>query len=592
VTDDLKNLDQALQRAITHHREGRLAEAEALYRRILASAPDNPQVVYLLGMLANQCGRSAEAVSLLRRAVSKQPDQADYHRGLGLALVAVGQLREAVGAYQEALRLRPQWFAAYLNLGHAYRQSGRLEDAMQAYKEALRIDANTIEPYLGLAEAQRLLGDYQGAHETLQRALHAWPNNADVHLGFSILARDQGEYIEALRHYDRALAINPGNARTHYYRAIALQELGRVEEARSGFRDALACDPNYVDAYRGLVGNQRYTERSAEIEAMERLWERVDIAGAARIQLAFALGKVSEDLGQYDDAFRYFAAGNRLKRDTFQYDIAQHEDYVDRVIEVFNSEFFAARGDWGSPDATPIVICGMPRSGTTLVEQILASHPQVAGAGEVSDLQEAVWRTVPALTQTNFPEGASAIDRTDFAHIGEAYVARLRARHARGVRHVTDKLPSNIQFLGMLRVMLPRARVIHCRRNALDTCWSIYKTYFAGHQPFAYNLAELGRYYRSYERLMSHWAAVLPGDLLEFDYEAVVEDQEAATRRLLEYCGLPWDPQCLKFHKTDRTVTTASLSQVRRPLYAGSIGVGEKYADHLGPLMEALGVRR
>jgi len=592
VTDDLNNLDQALQRAMTHHRKGRLAEAEALYRRILASTPDNSRVIYLLGMLANQCGRSAEAVVLLREAVSKQSDQADYHLGLGLALTALGSLSEAVETYQEALRLRPQWFSAYLNLGHAYRQLGRLEDAIRFYREALGVDARTVVPYLSLAEAQRLLGDYPGAHDTLQQALRRWRRNADIHLGFSILARDQGDYVEALQHYDRAIAIDPQNARAHYYRAIALQELGRVDEARSGFRDALACDPDYVDAYRALVVLQRYTERSTEIEAMERLWERPDIVGAQRIQLAFALGKVSEDLGQHDDAFRYFATGNKLVRDTYQYDIEQHENYVNQLIEVFDREFFAARREWGNPDDTPIVICGMPRSGTTLTEQILASHPQVAGAGEVSDLQEAVWRTVPALTQPDFPEGVTALDRADLARISENYIARLRARIAPDVLHITDKLPSNIQFLGMLRVMLPRARVIHCRRNALDTCWSIYKTYFTGQQPFAYDLAELGRYYRSYERLMAHWAEVLPGGLLEFDYESVVEDQEAATRRLLEYCGLPWDPRCLTFHETDRTVTTASLSQVRRPVYGSSVGIGEKYAEHLGPLINALEVRR
>ena len=592
MTDDIENMKTALQLAMTHHREGRLDEAEALYRRILASAPGNSQVIYLLGMLANQCGRSAEAVSLLRQAVSKRSDRADYHRGLGLALAATGRLGKAVEAYREALKLRPRWSFAYLNLGHAYRQLGRLEDAIESYREALRIDSKTVVPYLGLAEAQRLLGDYPGAQGTLKKALRKWPRNADIHLGFSILARDQGDYVKALRHYDRALAIDPENARVHYYRALALQEMGREDEAQSGFRDALACDPDYVDAYRALVGQQRYAEHSADIEELERLWDRTDITGAQRIELAFALGKVSEDRGRYDDAFRYFATGNRLKRETYQYDIARHEDYVNQLIEVFDSEFFAQRRQWGSPDTTPIVICGMPRSGTTLTEQILVSHPQVAGAGEVSDLPDAVWQTLPALTQSDFPEGVYALDRTDFARLGENYVTRLCGRNATDVQHITDKLPSNVQFLGMLKVMLPRARVIHCRRNALDTCWSIYKTNFTGQQPFAYDLAELGHYYRIYERLMAHWAEVLPGYLLEFDYEAIVEDQEAATRRLLEFCELSWDQDCLDFHNTDRAVTTASLSQVRQPVYGSSVGIAQRYADHLGPLMDALGESR
>ena len=656
MTKEPESLDQLLRTAQSFHREGRRAEAEAVYRDILARAPGHTHATHLLGMLVQRRGDAEEALELLRRAVELQPNEPNYHFGLAITLSTQAHWPEAIAAYREALRLRPQWPEAWMNLGSALKAHGAMDEAQSAFRQAVVLKPDLADAWHRLAVSQESVGRYEAALESHQRALALQPARADfhvalgntcramrrydaanaaygealrvdpdnavayhargrmeyergdldaartafmhaarlrpgdaaIHLDLGVVARELGEHKSALAHYNRALQINPDDARAHYYRGVALQELGQLTEARAAYRAALELKPDYTEVFRALVWHQRYAERDVEVESMERLWKRQTLDDERRIPLAFALGKVCEDLGEYDAAFAYFETGNRLKRATYRYDVAEEAAYVERLMAVFDAEFFAARDDWGSADETPIVICGMPRSGTTLAEQILASHPEVAGVGEVQDLPNAVWRTLPALGRENFPEGARGLAREDFARLGEAYVNRLRGHVGPAPARICDKLPGNFFQLGMLRVMLPRARVIHCRRNALDTCWSIYKQLFAGRQYFAYDLAELGRYYRIYERLMAHWAAVLPGHMLEFDYEAVVEDQEAATRRLLEYCGLDWDPRCLTFHKTDRAVKTASLSQVRRPVYGSSVGIGEKYANHLGPLIEAL----
>jgi len=660
VTAASEDIDQLMQSALAHHREGRRGEAEAVYRRILQQHPDHAHAMHLLGMLVQRRGDGEEALELLRRAVDLHPDEPNYRFGLAITLSAQARWPEAIAAYREAVRLRPQWPEVWMNLGSALKAHGDAEEAQSAFRQALVLKPDLAEGWHRLAVLQESVGRHEAALESHQRALalqasradfhvafgntlravrsydaadaaygaalridpnnavayhargrmqyergdldaartafmHAArlrPGDAAIHLDLGVVARELGEHKAALAHYNRALEITPDDARAHYYRGVALQELGQLTEARAAYRAALERKPDYTEVFRALVWHQRYGERDVEVESMERLWKRQQLDDERRIPLAFALGKVCEDLGEYDAAFRYFETGNRLKRATYRYDVAEEATYVERLMAVFDAQFFAARSDWGCADTTPIVICGMPRSGTTLAEQILASHPEVAGVGEVQDLPNAVWRTLPALRRENFPEGARELARADFARLGEAYVERLRAHVGAKSARICDKLPGNFFQIGMLRVMLPHARVIHCRRNALDTCWSIYKQLFGGRQYFAYDLAELGHYYRIYQRLMAHWAAVLPGHLLEFDYEAVVDDQEAATRRLLEFCGLEWDPRCLAFHETDRAVKTASLSQVRRPVYGSSVGIAEKYAEHLAPLINALEVRR
>ena len=318
-----------------------------------------------------------------------------------------------------------------------------------------------------------------------------------------------------------------------------------------------------------------------------RLAPSLTDADAAR--LLFSLGKAHEDTGDNDAAFDCIERGNRLKRGAIDFDIADETDIVERITRSFDDAFLARADGLGDGAELPVFIVGMPRSGTTLVERILASHPAVHGGGELDEIMRLADGLPRRLSSTHrYPECAAEIDGAMWRELGESYVAALRALAPDAAR-VTDKMPLNHRHLGLIHAMLPAARIIHCRRDPMDTCFSCYKTLFTSGQPFAYDLTELGLYYRLYERMMGHWRAVLPGRICELRYEDVVADLEGAARRLVAHCGLDWDDRCLDFDKTERPVLTASAAQVRRPIYSSSVERWRLFERHLGALQHALG---
>jgi hypothetical protein len=317
---------------------------------------------------------------------------------------------------------------------------------------------------------------------------------------------------------------------------------------------------------------------------MASLLSREGISLADRALLNFGLGKAYLDIGDSARAFRHYDEGNRLKRSTYSYDVEETERWMAGIAEVFRPALIEAKPGRGARSDLPVFVLGMPRSGTTLVEQILASHPMVHGAGELKRLHALIEEI------GTFPECVTALSIDEITSLGERYLAGV-APMATGRRHVTDKMPSNFFYCGMIRLILPDARIVHCRRDPVDTCLSCYTKLFAAHQPFAYDQAELGRYHCAYQTLMAHWRATLPAShFLEVDYEAVVRDVEGQTRRLLDFLSLPWDETCLRFYETERPVRTASVNQVRQPIYATSSGRWRKHAAQLKPLLDALGV--
>jgi hypothetical protein len=305
---------------------------------------------------------------------------------------------------------------------------------------------------------------------------------------------------------------------------------------------------------------------------------------------AFAAAKAYDDLKRYDDAFAYLTRANALKRKAIAYDEPQVLNLFERIRSTFTAALVDAKAGGGSAAQTPIFVLGMPRSGTTLVEQILASHPRVKGAGELKDMNETI-NSVRGSDgmQLAYPEFVADLSRDDLVRIGDAYTSRL-ARHAPGAERITDKMPSNFYFLGLIHLALPGAKIIHTQRNPVDTCLSCFSKLFAGEQNQTYDLAELGRYYRAYHGLMAHWRSVLPkGAFLDVQYEDVVADTETQARRILDHCGLAWSPAVLDFHRTERPVKTASARQVRQPIYGSSVARWRNYERFLGPLLAELG---
>ncbi|MBT7759511.1 MAG: tetratricopeptide repeat protein, partial [Rhodospirillaceae bacterium] len=507
-----------------------------------------------------------------------EPNHGDAHNNLAAVLRDLGRPEEALASYRNLLALGVDFPEAHNNIGLVLSELGQFEEALTSFQRAIAGRPDYPEAHNNMALALQDLGRMADAMASYARAIAADPTYAKAHYNLGNALRAAGRLEAAADSYGRALAANPNYALAHNNLGLAQQEMGQIEAAMDSFRQAIAQNGDYAVARANLGA---LSDDAGNIEEMERLIGEPDVATGDAIQLYFALGGAYGKQGGDDRAFAQIVKGNRLKRSTLHYDAAAARDHFQQIIETFDNARFARQGAAGDASALPIFILGMPRSGTTLVEQILASHPQVHGAGELHDLA-AIAASLP------YPAGVDGAAPGLWAELGKDYVDGL-TRRAPGKARVCDKMPGNFLRLGLIHLMLPNATIIHCRRDATDTCYSCFSLLFSDGQAFSYDLTELGQYYREYDRLMRHWQALLPGRILDVRYEDVVADLEGSARRLVAHCGLDWNDGCLDFHKTERAVRTASLTQVRQPIYASSIGRWRRHERHLGPLLEALG---
>ncbi len=569
--------------------------------------------------------RFAEAAEGFRKAIAARPEMARAHNGLGLALRAQGKPSDAAACYERAIACDPANAAAYNNLGNALRDQNRLADAVAQYRRAIDISPDHARAHGNLGLALHRLRRFGDAATHFRRAAELEPHNADAHNNLGNALHAQGKLEEAADAYRRALAERPDFAAAHKNLGNCLRELGDLEGALAQFQDALRLRPDYAEAYSGL-GNvlktggrleeaRRAHEKAVElapkngmlhqqlaeskhfsagdpqIAQMEALVCDEAIPETGRLALHFALGKAYADAGDDDRSFRHYLQGNALKRRQIPYDETSMLALLAGIERIFTREMMEARAGQGFPDPAPVFIIGMPRSGTSLVEQILASHPKVHGAGELKLFSEAAAGCKTAGGRPlRFPDEAEALSAQQLQEIGKAYVEGIR-KLAPSSDRVTDKMPWNFRYAGLIHLSLPRAKIIHVRRDPLDTCISCFTKLFTRGQPYSYDLGELGRYYKAYEKLMAHWRAALPsGVMLEVHYEDLAADLDGVARRLVAHCGLAWNDTCLSFHEHDRPVRTASAAQVRRPIYRSSIARWRAYREHLAPLTAALGI--
>jgi tetratricopeptide (TPR) repeat protein len=543
-----------VQQALQLHQAGRRQEAETLYRQVLGQKANHAAGAHFLGLLLHQTGRSAEGLDLLEQSVRLQPKNPDFLNNLGTVMRDLGRVSAAVDFFRGAVALRPDQLAARDNLGSSLKQMGQFEDAEEIYRGTIGRNPFHVRARIGLAE-------------TLQEA---------------------GRLDEALAVFREALTIRPKDADLLHGLGVGMMEKGKLDEATDLFRQALTVNPGMARAWLMLTQVKRQKERDAELAGMETQHAKAPPDSLARMQLAFGLGKANDDLKDYPRAFDYFAEGNAIRRKGIDYDPVRTRAEFDAMKSVFEASFFEKHKPSATADDAPIFVVGMPRSGTTLVEQIIASHPQVYGAGELSILKTVVGKQFPSTMPGGFPWGVSDVPDTDFADAGQAYLDMLHARYPH-VRHVTDKMPGNFLFIGFIRLMLPKARIIHCVRDAAATCLSIYKVHFRGDSHrYGYDLGELADFHNLYTDIMAHWRSVLPGVVHDVRYEDIVADQEGQTRALIAHLGLPWDDRVLSFHETDRPVRTASAAQVRQPMYQGSVDLWKRYGDRLKPLLDRL----
>ena len=623
--EDARQFDHAL----SLHRDGEFDRAEFIYRAILAEDATHFDALLHLGTLQLQQGKADAAVELIRRAIANRASSAEAHSNLATALYAQRQFEPAIASYEEALSIDPDHAGANYGLGSTLCALGRMDEAIACYRRAVAVDPDYAEAEFSLGVALRDLKrnaeaadhfraalaidpDYVEARHELGRVLETMGEHADALTCFdAILAADPNHiqslnqrglvlqslcrHEEALGSYQQALALEP-RGETLLRMGVALREIGRIEQAHAAIEQAIDLQPRNPNAYVALFRSKPIAADDPYVAKARALEAEMDAFSALeQEELHFALGKVSAALVDPDCSFRHFVAGNRLKRQRIAYDERARLALHARLGRMFSADFIRSRRGCGHGSTLPVFIVGMPRSGSTLVEQILASHPKVAGGGERPDFGQAIAALGADSEAAPFPSRIPTLTGDDLRRLGELYLARLDtaipADRSGVVERVTDKMLENFAMVGLIHLALPRARIIWTLRNPIETCLSCFTTVFAD-VPYACDLGELGRYYRACEAMRQHWASVLPAEvILEVQYEEVVRDFEAQAKRILAHCGLEWDPACLDFHTTDRPVRTASAAQVRQPIYHSSIERRRPDAILLKPLLDSLDMK-
>ena len=563
---------------------GRCAEAVECYRLALAGRPEDAQVLCNLGDALRQLGELRAAASCGERAIAIDPALGKAHNVLGLCLSGLGERERAVTSLRQALILQPRSVEALTNLASVLRDLGERREALSLYREAAEIDAQRPETYCGLGTTLYELRRLDEAVESYRHALALRPAYPFARVSLAVALRALGRAAEAEADCQAVLAAAPGQVEALVLLGQLRADRGLFPQAEELFEQAVRLDPRCVSAYCSIGAQRKMTcNDTAWLSGVQALLAE-PLPLAERIALCYAVGKYFDDVGQYESAFPHYREANELtKRYGSRYDGGKLARRVDRIIERFDSAWARELQSRPEPQSgasrsdRPVFIIGMPRSGTSLAEQILASHPQVFGAGEVRFWDDAF----ATLEKTGLDARAATALLPTFA---TEYLARQAAAPS-GAARVVDKMPANFLYAGLIHAAFPRARIIHMRRDPIDTCLSIYFQHFLHMSPYGNDLEHLANYYEQYVRISGHWRSVLPpAVLLEVPYEALVADQERWTRRMLSFIGLPWDPRCLEFHRTERTVITASRWQVRQRMHTGSVGRWQNYERHVGPL--------
>ncbi len=565
-----------LEKARRHHQAGNLRLAAGLYRKIGKGHRDYPRALHYLGLIAHQTGNSEQAVRLISAALAPAGEDAEMRSNLGNALAGCGRLAEARRELERATALAPDFAGAHNNLGIVLRKMGAPGEAARAFERAAGLEPGLAVVYGNWGAALVDAGELTLARGKLDRAIELNPNLADAWNNLGLLHSRRRAWQEAVRCLNRACELNPRSPGAWVNLSNVQRAFGENAAARQSAAKAIELDPMLPEAHRALAVAGRFADADAEIRRVEEILKTRTLPPGGRVHCHYALGKMLDDVGAFDRAFAAYAEANAGQARPF--DPAQAAARIDGIISGFDGPLFDRLAGGGSDSERPVFVIGMPRSGTTLVEQIIASHGSAEGAGELAHFGRYL---------QSLPNGPGELDPAALGAFAEDYLARL-GRPDAAVARIVDKRPFNFMCLGLIRLVFPRASIIHCRRDPRDTCLSIFFTDFADKHAFTTRLSDIGLFYNDYMRAMDHWRRTQPGAFLEVDYEKLVADQEAESRRLIAHCGLPWDSRCLAFHENKRPVDTPSDWQVREPIYTRSIGRWRHYEPHLAPLLEAI----
>ena len=593
----LGHLDSALELAPSHARAWeergrallqlrRIDEAVLSLQRAMALEPGSALTRRLLAQALLAQGKGAEADALLQQDFSEEP-----HRQVLLEAAAhqrAGRFRESEALLRSALEASPRDVDALRMLARVAEEAERPGEAERLLRRVISLAPDFDDARLDLARVLKQRDKVEQAVECTGEVVSRSPRNPLAqYLHASMLALTR-RYDEAIAAYRESIRLRPDNPAAWVGLAHLLKTLGRQQEGVDAYREALRLRPDFGEVYWSLANLKTFRFTAEEIAMMERCIADTAIDEDALVHFCFALAKSREDAGAHAEAFSLYERANVTQRMRVAYDPVDSETQHERIRVVFTAELLRERAAPVREDEpVPIFIVGLPRSGSTLLEQILASHPLVEGTAELPDIGRAITEITRRHPEQRYPHALARISDAELAGLGRDYLDRTR-RHRSGKPFFTDKMPNNFASVGLIRLILPQARIIDARRHPLDSCLGCFRQHFAQGQSFTYDLEELADFYLEYRRMMTHWEAALPGAVLELRYEDMVRSQEAETRRLLAFCGLPWDERCLRFHETERAVRTASSEQVRMPLYDSALGRWRNYRAQLSPLIEIL----
>ncbi len=581
--------DAKLQKNAERYKNKAYHEGLAIAETLVSQFPRKPQAWDQKGMFQRALGDHLAAKQSFEKARDLDPKSADFHDHLAIALRALGKREAAVESYEKALAIDTNRAITWGNMGNVLRDLKRDQEALDAYEKAVELTPKAAN--MRVMYAQALIG-MDKPEDGLKQALEAIkldPDNASAHSEIGCAHLQLGQYDDAIVALNRSIELNPNVHGVHHNLATVYQQTGVLDKATECYREALKINPSFGPAQRQLSSITKFEAGDAKLDELEAMAKSVGLEESQRADVYFTLAKAYDDTKEFDKAFPYLQNANQIVRKDIEYDSKTNANFVNRIIDTYSTEFFESHQGQGASSHVPVFIVGMPRSGTTLTEQIISSHPEVFGAGELMKMSELTSQMQKDFgLKGRYPECAGEASEGNLLSFAGNYLDHLREFDGKAHR-VTDKMPFNYRMLGLISVIFPNAKIVHCRRHPYDIIISCYFARFKEQLAFSYNLLEAARYVRDYERLMDHWRQTLPIPIYETRYDELVTDQEQKSREIIEFCGLQWDDACLQFHENKRPVLTASNWQVRQPMYSSSVERWRNYEKFLAPLQTVLG---
>ena len=594
--------ERQLIRAKKLVKKGKFDKAKEIYTSILKISPNNqiakneffaleqiqvknPAKAQLDNVMdLYSSGHIKESLSAVNLMIQDHPNEPILFNISGACFSSIGPIDSAIQAFKTAISLKPEYSEAHYNLGVVFQKNRQNDDAYNCYEKAIKINHAYPQAHnnLGMIDLKRRKLD--AAVKCFEWAIAYSPNYVEAHNNLGAAFQELMLFEKAKEQYEKALLINPKFAPALNNLGAACEIFGLTEQAFNNYTNAINEDPNYSEAHRNLSVIKKYKKNDTQINQMESLYKKTHLTITDRRNLCFALAKVYDDLGENDQFFKFLNEGNDLRKQELNYKFSSSQKTHDGLLKAFKkTPNILYESVQKESNIRPIFILGMPRSGTTLVEQIIASHEKVHGAGELNNLKN----IVTPLLENHFNSNNKTINQDDIELIRKQYLDSLIKLNSKE-KILTDKMPMNFKFIGYILSAIPEAKIIHVKRDARATCWSNYKHYFSSGNGFTFNQKDLAKYFGLYSELMNYWHKLFPDKIYELSYEKLTENQKQETEKLLKYCDLNWDKNCLNFHKNTRAIKTASSSQVRKKMYQGSSEAWKKYEPNLQPLLEGL----